>query len=274
MADNYGKIFPEMYSGSMYGAGVHVFAVFPWMLAHKDSRGHVEVNPVRVAAELGATKEQIESALEYLMRPDPDSRSPDEQGRRIVRIGQFEYRLVNHAKYKIKGRSRDRTEYMRERKRENRQDVKMGNQPSFLAQKRELSTIVNQNRAIADTDTDITNRETTSVVSCPDPKKKPSVRAAVCFDYSASKLVGITEDDWTVWQTAFPAVDVRGEVLKAALWLRDNPTRRKKNVRRFLTNWLGRVQERGGNHGTGPPPPADIRKALEDFWKKKGKGDE
>jgi hypothetical protein len=46
---------------------------------------------------------------------------------------------------------------------------------------------------------------------------------------------------------AYPAVMVAQEVDRAKLWLEANPTKKKANVRRFLTNWMARTQERGGS---------------------------
>jgi hypothetical protein len=112
MSDTYAKVFKTMFTGSMYGAGLHVFATWAWVLTHKDERGLVEVNTRLVAAELGAEVEQIERAIEYLTAPDPGSRSPEEQGRRMVRVSQFGYQVVNHARYASRGR--DRTAYWRE----------------------------------------------------------------------------------------------------------------------------------------------------------------
>jgi len=112
MSDTYAKVFRTMFTGSMYGAGLHVFATWAWALSHKDESGLVEVNPRLVAAELGAEVEQIDRAIEYLTAPDPDSRSPEEEGRRMVRVGQFDFRVVNHARYRDRGS--DRTQYWRQ----------------------------------------------------------------------------------------------------------------------------------------------------------------
>lgn len=111
MSDNYAKVFTSMYSGSMYGAGMHVFAVWGWVLAHKDENGLVEINTDKVAHELGGTTEQVESAIEWLMRKDPRSRSMEQEGRRLVKLEAFSYQVVNHAKYRDQGK--DRTAYWR-----------------------------------------------------------------------------------------------------------------------------------------------------------------
>jgi hypothetical protein len=71
----------------------------------------------------------------------------------------------------------------------------------------------------------------------------------VRFDYEMRKIIGLKDEDYHQWQEAFPAVDIPTELKSATQWLVDNPTKRKKQVRRFLTNWFRRTQERGGSHG-------------------------
>lgn len=96
----YGKVFESMYTGSMYGAGMHVFAVWGWILAHKDENGRVEANPELVAHELGGVAQQVTDALTYLCAPDPNSRSKEQDGCRLVKVSQFGYEVVNNDKYR------------------------------------------------------------------------------------------------------------------------------------------------------------------------------
>ena len=82
---------------------------------------------------------------------------------------------------------------------------------------------------------------------------------SVRFEYENRSLTGLIDQDYIDWSDAFPAVDIRREIKSACQWLIDNPTKRKKQVRRFLTNWLRRCQERGGeriqsNKPIIPPP--------------------
>ena len=114
MSHLYGKVFGSLYEGSMLGAGVHVFALWPYCLARADARGIVEVNPKLAAVVLGCSVTEIEQALEYLQRPDPDSRSREEEGRRLVREGQFAYRIVNYLRYREIRDAEARREYQRE----------------------------------------------------------------------------------------------------------------------------------------------------------------
>lgn len=113
--DTYAKVFRQMYTGSMYGAGLHVFAVWGWMLANKDAEGHVEVNPVMVANMLGGLPEDVQEALAYLLKPDPASRAKEHDGRRVIKIGEYEYEIVNHAKYRDKASKDNKRQADRER---------------------------------------------------------------------------------------------------------------------------------------------------------------
>ena len=56
-----------------------------------------------------------------------------------------------------------------------------------------------------------------------------------------------TEEDVSRWQQAFPGVDVRAALLRARAWVDADPKRRKtaRGMKRYLTAWLGRDQDRG-----------------------------
>ena len=69
----------------------------------------------------------------------------------------------------------------------------------------------------------------------------------IVFDWTDGIFGGISDAEVKRWEGAYPACDVEGEIGKAAEWLLANPKQRKKNYRRFLTNWLTRTQDRGGS---------------------------
>ena len=87
-----------------------------------------------------------------------------------------------------------------------------------------------------------------SLSFAPDDKNIVPRHKRILFNYSSEKLTGIENSDIEEWTKAFPAVDIKQEILIAEQWLINNPTKRKKNVSRFLTNWFSRIQERGGNN--------------------------
>lgn len=96
----YGKLFASTFTGSMMGAGADTFAVWGYVIANADGRGFVELNPKLLAAVIGSTTQAMAAAIATLTAPDPNSRTKDEDGRRIIREGTFIYRIVNHAKHR------------------------------------------------------------------------------------------------------------------------------------------------------------------------------
>jgi len=108
-----------MYKGSLVGAGFNVFAVWNYVITNTHF-GVIELNPKLLAAILGGEIGEVESAIEFLCKPDAESRSKDEEGRRLVKEGQFQYRVVNWAEYQ-KLRSEDELrEYNRRKQAEYR----------------------------------------------------------------------------------------------------------------------------------------------------------
>lgn len=100
----YGKLFSSLYTGSMIGAGAVPFALMPYVISNAMPDwlhgGYVELNPVLLATIFGVSEKEIEDGIEFLCAPDPKSRTPDEEGRRLVKISPFAYKVVNYAKYK------------------------------------------------------------------------------------------------------------------------------------------------------------------------------
>jgi uncharacterized protein YdaU (DUF1376 family) len=83
----------------------------------------------------------------------------------------------------------------------------------------------------------------------PAPPPKPAAvkwHELVKWDAVAGDFDGITEAIVEDWRQTYPAVNVGEQINKAAQWLRANPQNMKKNLFRFLVNWLGHSQERGG----------------------------
>lgn len=110
----YGKVFAQTYVGSMFGAGLPVMALWPYMLATCDKKGRVEVNPPMVAVMLGCSADDVSGALDFLAAPDPNSRTKDHEGRRIEKTGQFLYQILNYVKYRDIRAEEERIEYQRE----------------------------------------------------------------------------------------------------------------------------------------------------------------
>jgi hypothetical protein len=116
----FGKIFNSMYTGSMVGVGPMVFAVWPYVLANMEPVGgvmEVELNPKLMGLVFGCSEEEVAGAIRVLCEPDERSRSKEEGGRRLVKVGEYSYRVVNGMKYRDIRNREERRRADRERKR-------------------------------------------------------------------------------------------------------------------------------------------------------------
>lgn len=116
----YGKYFASTFTGSMFGAGPDVFAVWGYVIANA-VESQVELNPNLLAAIIGTTPDRIRMAIDFLCSPDPQSRTKTEEGRRLVREGEFAYRVPNLLAYRSIRNEEERREYNRLKKAEQRE---------------------------------------------------------------------------------------------------------------------------------------------------------
>jgi hypothetical protein len=101
----YGKLYKKLYSGSMVGSGPEVFAVMGYVIANMEPDKvygeRVTLNPAIIAAAIGKTSiDAMQSAIDFLASPDVKTSTPGDDGRRIVMIEPFIYRVVNGRMYR------------------------------------------------------------------------------------------------------------------------------------------------------------------------------
>ena len=130
----YGRHFESMYSGSMYGGGFGLFAVWGYVIAKRNG-DQIELNPHILAHIFGESLKSIEIIIEKLCSPDEHSRSKTQEGRRLVRLGQFLYQVVNAGEYDKIASEKDRQVYLRQKQRESRRKRRC----------QQVSTSVNKN---------------------------------------------------------------------------------------------------------------------------------
>lgn len=112
----YAKLFTSIYQGTLRGNS-HGLLVFTNLLAHCDKDGIADIHPRAIAEEVGLPIDHVRAALDVLESPDDESRSPEEQGRRIIRMDEHRawgWRVVNYAKYRAIRSEEDRREQNRE----------------------------------------------------------------------------------------------------------------------------------------------------------------
>lgn len=81
-----------------------------------------------------------------------------------------------------------------------------------------------------------------------DAKKEKGGDAEKLQWSEATGWQGFTADLWDELAKAYPACDIRRQFLAMEQWLKANPAKaRKSNWRKFVTNWLAKEQDRGGD---------------------------
>ena len=111
----YCKLFASLYQGTLRGRSNEIL-VFTNLLAHAGRDGTVDKHFRAIAEETGLAREDVEAAISVLESPDPESRSPDENGARIVRLDEHRvwgWRIVNYGKYRAIRSEEDRAEQNR-----------------------------------------------------------------------------------------------------------------------------------------------------------------
>lgn len=91
-------------------------------------------------------------------------------------------------------------------------------------------------------------------------KDKSSITTQAIAWSATDSWSGISDNDLKQWSEAYPACDLSRQLASMNQWLLSNPSKaKKKQWRRFITNWLARQQERGGD-GVNNTPPTSTKK--------------
>jgi len=110
----YAKLFSRITESSLMEEPLPVRYVFVMLLAISDPQGYVIGTDVALARKLNISLHDFTSALDKLKATDPDSGSPELEGRRIVPSdAERGYRIVNFIAYRDTKDPMDRREYMR-----------------------------------------------------------------------------------------------------------------------------------------------------------------
>ncbi len=120
----YGKIFESMYDGTLV-EDWQALVTFQQMIVLCDADGTVDMTPHSIARRTGIPIEYIEAGLKILEAPDPYSRTPVQDGRRIERLDDHRpwgWSIINHAYYRalqdaetVREKNRIRKQRQRER---------------------------------------------------------------------------------------------------------------------------------------------------------------
>lgn len=150
----YGKVFESIYDGTLYGHW-EAIVTMQQLIVLANADGVVDMTPHAIAARTSIPLDIILKGLGFLAEPDPYTRTPGEDGKRIVLLDDHRpwgWRLVNHGKYKRLRDMLQKREADRERQAEKRREIK------DVAS--ESQGVANVAHAYADTDANAKSKNT------------------------------------------------------------------------------------------------------------------
>ena len=102
----YAKVFDSLLTSSLWCHEHYVIRIWIAMLARCNQQGVVEGSIPGFASLCRVTREELEHTLEVLLAPDPDSRTPDHDGRRLE-VVPGGWRILNYKAYRAKGQEKE-----------------------------------------------------------------------------------------------------------------------------------------------------------------------
>lgn len=140
----YTKLYKTIFDGSLYGR-FEALTVFMAMLALSDRHGDVDASYAKIAGCLGCKLSFVKKGIKDLESPDPESRTPELEGRRIVPLDNdegdkrpFGWKIVNYEKYRKIRNEDERRAYKKKWDQDNRGKKK--NKPTNSDQARPKTT--------------------------------------------------------------------------------------------------------------------------------------
>jgi hypothetical protein len=118
----FAKIFAQIFDSSI-AADYVVRHIFMDLIVLADRDGVVDMTPDAIARRTNVPKKMILHAIKELMKPDGDSRSHEESGKRLVPLDshrEWGWQIVNFEHYRAIRDEESRRAYFRDKKREYR----------------------------------------------------------------------------------------------------------------------------------------------------------
>jgi hypothetical protein len=113
----YAKVFSQIYDGTLCTKGPwQALVTFQQLLVLADQDGNVDMTAGAIARRTTIPLDIIELGIVELLKEDPESRTPVEEGRRLMPLSEgrtWGWRIVNYKHYRDLKREEDRREYHR-----------------------------------------------------------------------------------------------------------------------------------------------------------------
>ena len=115
---------------------------------------------------------------------------------------------------------------------ERRLEAEMAEKPDTMAEKPDTKKILDNKRLNK-------NKRDKNI-------KESNANKKITFNFETENWDNIKDKDIERWKETYPACDIKQELLYMADWLISNPSKKKSNYARFISNWLRKQQDQGG----------------------------
>lgn len=169
----YAKVFAQIYDGTLCTKGPwQALVTFQQLLVLADQDGHVDMTAAAISRRTTIPLEIISLGIEELLKDDPESRTPTENGRRILPLCEgrnWGWAIVNYKHYRALKREEERRNYHREywHKRKDKLNTKLNNSTKST----EHNTL-NENQPIAEAEAEAKAKESKTLSSSDDIARK------------------------------------------------------------------------------------------------------
>ncbi|MGB7494121.1 MAG: hypothetical protein WBR26_27785 [Candidatus Acidiferrum sp.] len=215
-----------MYGGTLASKGPwEALVTFQQFIVLANQHGEVDMTPEAISGRTTIPLEIIKRGIQALEQPDPDSRTPAAEGRRIVRLDDHRswgWSLVNYEKYCHIQSDEERREYFRNYRRAEREAKRLEQFNSV----QDCSSVFKNVQGVTDIDVDV---------------KKEGAPALPSLSIFTGQHLSVTKKQDALLGEAFPWVDRPAEYRKADSWLEANSDKRPKKHGKFLHNWFSRI---------------------------------
>jgi hypothetical protein len=214
----YTKLFSSIVTSTIWTEDDRTRIVWITMLACADRNGEVQASIPGLARIAGVPVEDCRTAIHKFLSPDLDSRTKDDEGRRIEEIDGG-WSILNYRKYRDMASDEDRRNQAAVRQQRARDKKSRNSHEPVTPESRQIPQA--EAEAEAEAEADKAPKGATS-------SRKPSM----ADDEFIAELKK---------NPAYNGIDIDREIGKMRAWLTTPRGRSRKFTRTFVVNWLNRV---------------------------------
>ena len=227
MSVTFTKLFASITESTVWMQSDHVRLVWITMLAMADRKGRVFASIPGLAHRARVDVDLTKSAIQTFLEPDEYSRSPENEGRRILPIDGG-WRLVNHEKYRA---LRDE-EVIKESKRKYINARRAKEKEETPGPRSTVDKVDTMQRA--------ESREQRADAG---KKKKEGESSTLATPSPTSRTL---PDDAFIQSLkeniAYQGIDIDREIGKMQAWLAVPKNKRRRMTHQFIVNWLNKAE--------------------------------